>query len=98
MQKCGLNGRTVTFLAIYDISPIQTPFLSMAPRGKASARYTEWQVDSLAAAAANAHIEGDDSAADAAVATTRPGNRTQILKKTASVSGTTEAVNKAGRR
>ena len=84
--------------AIYDISPIQTPFLSMAPRGKASARYTEWQVDSLAAAGANAHIEGDDSAADAAVATTRPGNRTQILKKTASVSGTTEAVNKAGRR
>ena len=84
--------------AIYDISPIQTPFLSMAPRGKASARYCEWQVDSLAAATTNAHIEGDDSSAGAVTGTTRPGNRVQILKKVVSVSGTTEAVNKAGRR
>lgn len=84
--------------AIYDISPIQTPFLSMAPRGKAQARYCEWQLDSLDAATTNAHIEGDDSAANAHTATTRPGNRVQILKKTVAVSGTTEAVNKAGRR
>lgn len=84
--------------AIYNISPTKTPVLTMAPKGNASARYVEWQIDSLAAAAANAHIEGDDSTANAATPTVRPGNRTQILKKTVSVSGTTEAVNKAGRR
>jgi hypothetical protein len=95
----GINGiREDLADAIYDISPIQTPFLSMAPRGKAAARYCEWQVDSLAAATTNAHIEGDDSSANAHTATTRPGNRVQILKKVVAVSGTTEAVNKAGRR
>lgn len=83
---------------IYDISPLQTPILTMTPRGTAEARYTEWQTDSLAAATTNAHIEGDDSAALAITATVRPGNRCQILKKTAQVSGTTEAVKKAGRR
>lgn len=84
--------------AIYDISPTKTPFLSMAPRGKARARYVEWQIDSLRAATTNAHIEGDDSTASARTATTRPGNRVQILKEVIAVSGTTEAVDKAGRR
>lgn len=94
----GVNGiREDLSDFIYDISPTKTPVLTMTPKGSASARYTEWQIDSLAAAAANAHIEGDDSTAGASTPTVRPGNRQQILKKTASVSGTTEAVNKAGR-
>lgn len=62
-----------------------------------SARYHEWQTDTLADAAANAIVEGVDTDAAALTATTRTGNYTQILNKTFRVSNTQEAVNKAGR-
>ncbi len=45
----------------------------------------------------NAVIEGDDSAAEAQVATSRVSNRTQISKKVVLVTGTANATNKAGR-
>jgi hypothetical protein len=83
---------------IYDISPTETPFLSMSGRGNATQRAHEWQTDSLAAAALNVTAEGDDAAANTAVATVRVSNQCQILTKAISVSGTQEAVNKAGRR
>lgn len=82
---------------IYDVSPTDTPFLSLAGRTEATNTYHEWQVDSLAAAAANYAIEGDDATADAGVATVRRGNYTNISDKVASVSGTARAVNTAGR-
>jgi hypothetical protein len=83
--------------AIYNISPMETPFLSKLARVKAKARVHEWQTDSLAAAAANAHVEGDDSTATTATPTTRLQNKCQIFKKTIGVSGTQEVVDKAGR-
>ena len=84
---------------IYDVSPTDTPVLSALPRTKATATNHEWQTDSLAAAsAANAVIEGDDATTDTSTATTRLGNRTQILDKVAQVTGTQEAVSKAGRK
>ena len=84
---------------IYDISPLETPVLTALPRVKATATNHEWQTDALAAAsAANAVIEGDDATTDASTATTRLGNRCQIMDKVAQVTGTQEAVNKAGRR
>ncbi len=82
---------------IYNISPTQTPFLTMAAKMKATNTYHEWQTDSLAAAAQNAVIEGDDATLDATSATTRVGNYTQISDKTVVVSGTQEAVQAAGR-
>lgn len=82
---------------IYDISPTETPFLNMAPRVSVSNTNHEWQTDSLAAAAANAVIEGDDATTDAGGATTRLGNYTQISDKVARVTGTGRAVNTAGR-
>src|SRR3546814_16047620 len=63
---------------IYNISPVETPFFSMAKRVQVTNVNHEWQTDSLAAAAANAVIEGDDATTDAGGATTRLGNRTQI--------------------
>ncbi len=92
------NAREDLQYVIYDISPVDTPVLTMAPRLTARAKYHEWTTDQLAAAATNAHIDGDDSAANAATATGRPGNRLQILRKTVQVSGSTEAINKAGYR
>ena len=82
---------------IYDISPMDTPFLSTAGKSKAKAVYHEWQTDALAAAAANRQIEGDDATANTFVATTRIGNYCQISRKTVSVSGTQRSVDSAGR-
>lgn len=82
---------------IYDVSPTETPFFSMAKKAKAANTYHEWQTDSLDAAASNAHVEGDETSYGAITATVRLGNYTQILKKNAIVSGTNEAVNRAGR-
>ncbi len=83
--------------AIYDISPMDTPFLSEAMKNSATAVYHEWQTDALEAAGANRQIEGDTTDANTFVATTRVGNYLQISKKSISVSGTQRAVNSAGR-
>jgi len=83
---------------IFDVSPTETPILSAIKKKNATATNHEWQTDTLAAAAANAHIEGNDSAAVAPSATTRLSNYTQILKAWAVTSGTQEAVSKAGRK
>jgi hypothetical protein len=85
---------------IYNISPEETPFISNIGRESVKNTYFEWQTDSLAAAsAANAALEGDDISSFAAVTpTSRVGNYTQISTKNVVISGTLEAVDKAGRR
>lgn len=84
---------------IYQISPTETPLLSTLARTKATAVYHEWQTDSLAAATtANAAVEGADATSATISPTTRLGNYCQIVQKTVQVSGTLDAVNKAGRR
>lgn len=85
--------------AIYDISPLDTPFVSNGGRGKCKNTLFEWQTDALAAVdTANAQIEGDDIATfPAATPTVRIGNYTQISTKLIIVSGTLEAVDTAGR-
>ena len=84
---------------IYSISPTDTPLMSTLAKSKATAVYHEWQTDSLAAATtANALVEGDDATATTASPTYRIGNYTQIVGKTVQVSGTLEAVDKAGRK
>ncbi len=84
---------------IYNLSPTDTPLMSTLAKSKATAVYHEWQTDSLAAATtANALVEGDDAVATTASPTFRIGNYTQIVGKTIQVSGTLEAVDKAGRK
>jgi hypothetical protein len=83
---------------IYNISPTETPFMSSIGKTKATATYHEWQTDSLAAAAANAVVEGDTASDITVTPTVRVGNRTQISSKTIKISGTMEAINKAGRK
>jgi hypothetical protein len=73
--------------------------MSSIGKSKATAVYHEWQTDSLAAATtANAQIEGADATDATVTATTRIGNYTQIVGKTIRVSGTIEAVDKAGKK
>lgn len=84
---------------ISDISPEQTPFFSGAGTGpKAKQTLVEWQTDSLAAAAANAVVDGNDSTFSVPSATTRVGNHTQISEKTLILSDTLEVIDKAGRK
>lgn len=85
--------------AIYNISPMDTPFCSSAARGKAKAVFHEWQTDALAAVStSNAALEGDDYTVSTSSPTTRLGNYCQISTKTVAVTGTQEVVDKAGRR
>jgi hypothetical protein len=59
----------------------------------------EWQTDTLAAAAANKQLEGDDvTSFDSVTATVRLQNYAQISRKTIVLSATEETVNKAGRK
>lgn len=82
---------------IYNVSPEETPFYSKAKKTSAKNTLVEWQTDSLRASAANAHIEGDATAAEARTATTRLGNYTQIFKNAVVVPDTDEGLDKAGR-
>ena len=84
---------------IYNISPQDTPIMSSIGQTSAKAVYHEWQTDSLASVnTSNALVEGADATAATLSATTRIGNYTQIVGKTVQVSGTLEAVDKAGRK
>lgn len=83
---------------IYRVAPEETPFTNNIGTAKATNTYHEWQTENLASAVdTNANLEGDDANLDAANVPSRVGNRTQIADKTAVVSGTNDAVNKAGR-
>ena len=84
---------------IYDISPTDTPIMSSIGKARATQTNHEWQTDVLAAATfGNALIEGDDATSASLTPTVRIGNFTQIVGKTVQVSGTLEAVDKAGRK
>jgi hypothetical protein len=84
---------------IYSISPTDTPIMSSIGKTKATAVYHEWQTDSLAANTTNNALVEGATASDITVSpTTRLGNYTQIVGKTVMVSGTLEAVDKAGRK
>lgn len=69
----------------------------MLDNQKAEAVTVEWQTDALAAAAANAQLEGDAFGFAAPTATARVVNTTQIYYKTCNVSKTLDKVSKAGR-
>lgn len=83
---------------IYDISPMDTIFLTNAGRGSANSTTHEWQTDALVAAASNAQIEADDFSANVRTQPSRLKNYTQISRKDVVVSGTSRAVNTAGYR
>lgn len=84
---------------IYDISPMDTPFMSNVQRDSASQVLHEWQTDELAAATSgNAQVEGDDYTGDTATPSVRYGNYCRISAKVPRVSGTLRAEDTAGRR
>jgi hypothetical protein len=83
---------------IFRVTPTDTPFVSSIGRTTAKAVFHEWQTHSLASVdTTNKQIEGDEFSYSDPTATVRVGNRLQILRKSYIISGTLEAVDKAGR-
>jgi hypothetical protein len=83
---------------IYDISPMERPFMSNIEQSRATNTFHEWQTDSLQShTTANAVLEGDDATTNTATPTVRFGNYCQISDKVARVSGTERASDTAGR-
>lgn len=85
---------------IYNISPEDTPYMSLIGRGKkVTSTLHEWQTDALDAPdGANKQIQGADVTTYKAVTpTVRLQNYTQISTKAIIVDGTVDVVRKAGR-
>jgi len=83
---------------IYNISPMDTPFVNGCGRGSCDNTLFEWQTDELKAAASNLQIEGNDYTSTAATEPRRLSNYTQISATQVQTSGTAEAVDFAGRK
>lgn len=81
---------------IYDISPLDTIFLTTAGRKTCKSTTHEWLTDALAAASATTAIEGDAFSAVARTPPSRLKNYTCINRVDFEVSGTTRAVTNAG--
>ena len=83
---------------IYRIDPDETPIFSALKKETSNGIFTEWQVQELAAASATNYVnEGANATFATPTATARFGNYHQISVKDVAVSGTLEAVDKAGR-
>lgn len=84
--------------AIYNIDPFDTPILSMARRRNIKARVFDWQTENLPVVDPNnAQIEGFELTRTAGTPTIRLTNVTQISKRDATVTGSQEASDAAGK-
>ena len=84
---------------IYQITPEETPFLSLIGRKPVSSVHPEWQTDALASPdTSNNQPEGNDWTYDAITPTSRVGNYTQISDKRIIISRTQDKTSKAGRK
>lgn len=82
---------------IVNISPVDTPVLSMTESVKAYNVLHEWQTQALKTPTAVARIEGDDANIKTVTPTVRLTNSTQIIDNNFIVTNTQQAINSAGR-
>jgi len=84
---------------IYNISPTDYPFMTMAKRTTATATKHEHQTDALTAATAGGQVvEGNTPSNTTVTPTVRVFNYTEIQQKAFNISGTQQAVRSAGRK
>lgn len=84
---------------IYNIDPFDTPFMTSVGRRNVSNRIFDWQTETLPAVdSANAQLEGFELSRSASTATVRVNNTVQISSRDATVTGSQEAANPAGKR
>lgn len=83
---------------IYNIDPFDTPMMTAAGRRNVSNVTYDWQTESLPAVNTTGELEGFELANAASTPTARVSNVAQINKRDATVSGTQDAANPAGKR
>lgn len=84
--------------AIYNIDPFDTPVMSMCKRRNIKARTFDWQTERLPNVDPdNAQLEGFELVRTASQPTVRLTNTTQISKRDATVSGSQEESDAAGK-
>lgn len=82
---------------IWDLFPMDTYFQNTIDKVSVGNTYHQWVFDTLAAAANNKQVEGDDASYATLATATRVGNNTQIARKAIILSDTlTEGVNTVG--
>lgn len=82
---------------IYNLSPDDTPFLSLIDDEPITQTFIQWQTDSLKKASKNSNLEGSESKSDDLSATRTLTNHTQILRKVVKVTDTAKVIKLAGR-
>lgn len=93
-----LQGKKLSFANwISNLSPTDTPFVSMTGKESIAQTLFQWQVDSLSAAATNAVVEGSTAVDEKRTPTSVLNNYTQILRKVLKVSDTANALANYGR-
>jgi hypothetical protein len=84
---------------IYQITPEETPFLSLIGRKPVVSTHPEWQIDTLGSIDTNNNQpEGNEWDFDVVSPTSRVGNYTQISDKKLIISRTQDKTSKAGRK
>jgi len=82
---------------IHNVTPYDTPFYSKCRKTTAKNTLHEWLTSSLRASAANSHIEGDATTAEARTQESRLSNYTNIFKNSVIVSDTDEGLDHIGK-
>jgi hypothetical protein len=81
---------------IWNVSVSETPGVALIKKQKVEGPFVEWLNDTFAAGASNKVEQGNASTVAATTDVSRYSNRTQISEKVFGVTGTQEAVEKAG--
>ncbi len=83
---------------IYNISPMQTPFMSSIGTRNVNNVVFDWQTESLPTPSASGELEGFELSRAASTATVRASNVCMISKRDATVTGSQESSDPAGKR
>ena len=83
---------------IYNISPMQTPFMSSIGKRSVKNVVFDWQTESLPVPVATGELEGFELSRSASTATVRQSNVCMISKRDATVTGSQESSDPAGKR
>jgi hypothetical protein len=83
---------------IYNISPMQTPFMSSIGKRNVKNVVFDWQTESLPTPSGTGQLEGFELSRAASTSTSRVSNVCQISYRDATVTGSQEASDAAGKR
>lgn len=84
--------------AIYNISPMETPMVSLGGRRSVKNVQFDWQTEVLPAATSTGVLEGGEISRSASTATVRAANVCQINTRNATVTGSQQASDPAGKK